>query len=637
MSDNEIDMNINNYSIEDLYDILELDIDADGDEIKSKTDNIIQKFITKNKIDEVNFFLEIRNKLLERIGVETDSSSYNRDVQRDYWFQNEYSGNEPGVRDIKDSVNVYDSDTHPILNRKYLKPRGPVSQDQMNPIYTNTFSRIITIDSQYRPNIIPHSDDPNSTTSSTNYTIDLTDKLTNVTKLELYSINIPDTWFTFDSYNGNTCFWVEELDINQTPYSPPAIHKINIPSGNYDKNTLCDMINNTMRNIPLIHTSMFSPANYTKLGYKYIEPGNQNFMLQDTYHSTCSSIPLPSYTGNNTPSIDGYNNGGSLEIGISPDLISNETTNVLAFKNFNPNASFKIIFFLGNDITNYDNNINNCFSNSPCSSNLKYNQNLGWLLGYRPTSNYVNNQNGPYIKNSGEISIILPSATELNPKPNQINPNYDNLTNTGYNTSFCDILGIPLKMIYTPETFSYVKSNGPVNTEGSQYFLLVLDDFNQSRINGGAVSIAPKSNKLSLPEYANKTNNPQYECLENTNSGKFSIPGKISYLKSSIPRQLTQAQLYTVNEIKLNRREGDDRIISPNNSNVIGFIPSPRNKNLPLLGEGSGAPKINKRIYFGPVNIERLKVILIDDKGNTVNLHSSDWSFSLLATQLYQY
>ena len=636
MSENEIDMNIDNYSIEDLYDILELNIEATGNEIKNKTDIIIQKFITKNKINEVDFFLNIRNKLLERIGEETDSSKYNRDIQREYWFQNEYSGNEPGVRDVKDSVNVYDSDTHPILNRKYLKPRGPVSQDQMNPTYQNTFSRIVTIDSQYRPNVIPHNDDPNSTTSSTNYTIDLTDKLSNVTKIELYSVNIPDSWYAFDSYLGNTCFWVEEI-CDDICSNNNAIHRVNIPSGNYDKKSLCDTINNAMRNITLCNTTGTGHKKYSKLGYKYIELGISSSILPDTYHSEMSPppspIPLCNYP-NPSSSHDGYNNGGSLEIGISPDLITNENSNILAFKNFNRNLSFKIIFFFGNDVNKYDNNINSCLNSIPCASNLKYNQNLGWLLGYRPTNSYVNNKDGAYIKNLGEISITIPKSGQ--DPPININ-NYDNLTNTGYKQNYFSILGIPLKTEYTPEEFSYVKANGPVNTEGSQYFLLVLDDFNQSRINGGAVSIAPKANKLSLPEYANKTNNPDFECVKNTNSGKFSVPGKIPYLKSSVPRQLTQAQLYTVNEIKLNRKEGDDRVISPNNSNVLGFIPNPKNRNQLLIGEASAAPKINKRIYFGPVNIERLKEILIDDKGNTVNLHSTDWSFSLLATQLYQY
>ena len=46
---------------------------------------------------------------------------------------------------------------------------------------------------------------------------------------------------------------------------------------------------------------------------------------------------------------------------------------------------------------------------------------------------------------------------------------------------------------------------------------------------------------------------------------------------------------------------------------------------------------MNKREYFGPVDILRMKVELLDDKGNYVNLHHSDWSFSILVDELYQY
>ena len=45
----------------------------------------------------------------------------------------------------------------------------------------------------------------------------------------------------------------------------------------------------------------------------------------------------------------------------------------------------------------------------------------------------------------------------------------------------------------------------------------------------------------------------------------------------------------------------------------------------------------NERTYFGPVDIDRLRIKLADDKGNLVNLHDHDWSFTLTIEQLYQY
>jgi hypothetical protein len=45
----------------------------------------------------------------------------------------------------------------------------------------------------------------------------------------------------------------------------------------------------------------------------------------------------------------------------------------------------------------------------------------------------------------------------------------------------------------------------------------------------------------------------------------------------------------------------------------------------------------NRRTYFGPVNIERLRVSLQDDKGNLLNLNGADWSMSVIVEHLYKY
>ena len=55
------------------------------------------------------------------------------------------------------------------------------------------------------------------------------------------------------------------------------------------------------------------------------------------------------------------------------------------------------------------------------------------------------------------------------------------------------------------------------------------------------------------------------------------------------------------------------------------------------LVEFSGALQDNKRIYFGPVNIDRMAVQLLDDKGNVVNLNGTDWCVTLICECLYQY
>ena len=56
-----------------------------------------------------------------------------------------------------------------------------------------------------------------------------------------------------------------------------------------------------------------------------------------------------------------------------------------------------------------------------------------------------------------------------------------------------------------------------------------------------------------------------------------------------------------------------------------------------LLSEFSGSLQQNVRTYYGPVNIDRMAVKLLDDKGNVLNLNGCDWCVTLIATCLYQY
>ena len=56
-----------------------------------------------------------------------------------------------------------------------------------------------------------------------------------------------------------------------------------------------------------------------------------------------------------------------------------------------------------------------------------------------------------------------------------------------------------------------------------------------------------------------------------------------------------------------------------------------------ILVEFSGSLQDNIRNYFGPVNIDRMAVQLLDDKGNVINLNGTDWCVTLICECLYQY
>jgi hypothetical protein len=50
--------------------------------------------------------------------------------------------------------------------------------------------------------------------------------------------------------------------------------------------------------------------------------------------------------------------------------------------------------------------------------------------------------------------------------------------------------------------------------------------------------------------------------------------------------------------------------------------------------EFGGTLQNQGRSYFGPVNIRKLAVSLLSDRGNKVDLNNANWSFSLVVESL---
>jgi hypothetical protein len=59
-------------------------------------------------------------------------------------------------------------------------------------------------------------------------------------------------------------------------------------------------------------------------------------------------------------------------------------------------------------------------------------------------------------------------------------------------------------------------------------------------------------------------------------------------------------------------------------------------KNGDTYVEFGGTLQNQQRVYFGPVNISRLTIQLLNDRGDVVDLNNASWSFSFICEQLYQ-
>ena len=215
-----------------------------------------------------------------------------------------------------------------------------------------------------------------------------------------------------------------------------------------------------------------------------------------------------------------------------------------------------------------------CSNDNSCIPHSLYiNQTLGWVIGFRDAN-----------------EIVLP------------NPN----GNTGQ---------------------AVVDLNGP------RYLILVIDDYNQNHINNGLVTITEYSNHLKLPSYYSP--DLPFICVPGRGLGT----GQIEQLLPSAPRTLTNSQIYTINEIiKNNNNNANVKSKAPTSTDVLAIIPIKQGTPFgSLYVDFSGGLQDNKRIYFGPVNVDRMRIRLLDDKGNVINLNGSDWSVTLISEILYQY
>jgi hypothetical protein len=567
-----IDTNVSNYTLSELMVILDMD-EINKDEIIEKTNDYINRYKKKDPKLAV-FFQEIQGQLLQyrdglvvpkpdvtdKIIVESYSNMSNDaqypagDKQSSEWFQNENltqsdKNQTNKITNRQQTIQLFGNDYVP-MNREQVATTDtyqlPVKQDSLNPNLKNTITRFVNLDSQFRQ----YTGGIDST--STDYTLDLSDTLKDAISLRLYSYQIPFNWYAIDTAYGNTCLWIGDGS-NNVPVS--------VPPGNYTPSQFVTELTNS-----------FNTAGF----YNYPSGG-----------------PV-SYNVNNariTLNLDNTDFSGNI---IVDDKILN--------LQFTVTTETKIIFY---DFTATLQCNKNCFS----KSQHFLNNTLGWIMGYRV----------PYI-------YVL-----------------DGSGNT---------------------------ANSNLDLNGTKYLILVIDDYNQNHVNNGLVSITQLSNTLKLPTYfspdlpytcttpAQQGNNLTQILFEANTQSLFDtqttptsngllIASKYNqeYTNTqtslpSAPRTLTQSQLYTINEINKNRNNTTNYLSkSPTSSDILAMIPIKTSgiSSGTILVEFSGSLQDNIRNYFGPVNIDRMAVQLLDDKGNVINLNGTDWCVTLICECLYQY
>jgi len=249
-----MDTNVDNYTVNELMAVLGLEDVNNYPDIQSKTNYYINKFDAEENEPMATFFTDVQKKLLGFVTSNTQSFK----EQTKEWIQNEYlqqtdSTQRNKVTAREQKVDLYDDpNNHILMKQEELGISNnfnvPVVQDVLNPNLKNITERFINLDSQYRQ----------TGTIATNYTLDLSDHLSNVISMRLYSFQIPVTWYILDYAYGNTTFWITEGDTNIA---------INIKPGNYTPADLVAALNKAIQDSHFTNTGI---TNWTPVSYNAI-------------------------------------------------------------------------------------------------------------------------------------------------------------------------------------------------------------------------------------------------------------------------------------------------------------------------------------------------------------------------------
>ena len=546
-------MNVDNYTVDELLNILHITDKKQINEmvINSLLDTYVSQFEEKNNEKMVIFFEDMRSVLLEYLNEESERNAKFLEKETKDWYEEEYlsqAKSQPNqakkVTTRNRQTEIY-SNEHVPMKREQLGVNNsftvPVAQDTLNPNLENTITRFVTLDSQYRQ----------SNTSSTDYTINLSDHLTDVLSIRLYSFQVPCAWYTIDRSENNAYLWIifQDNEGNEIIFeNDKAGIPIIVPDGSYNVTSFVIAMKNA-----------FLSAGFT-FPLSAQEPPQQPV----TYNAQTGLITLHLYNA----------------IYTAADGIVYYVTGSTIIQFFDTNGNFHPIS-------------NPADTTAFCKNHPSFNINttLGFLMGFRVLAEYA--------KEAGNTASVL------------------------------------------------------LNLMGTKYIIVSVDDFNQNHINNDIVGISQNSSTMKLPSYytpdMSKCNVTKYDKTIYSSFEKQiqveqdNITPNIPYVENNNPaKPLTQAQLYSINEIMRNNalalNSSTTYTASPVISDTLALIPVKTILNLgEIYSDFSGALQDNKRTYFGPVDIERLKIQLYNDKGQLLNLHGSDWSMCLMCECLYQY
>jgi len=238
------DLNINNYSRDELIDMFELPSNFDKNIVEIKESKLRDNIINNNdisretQIETVNFILKAKNIILNSKPSENSDNALIKVLSKFYNANNNLK--QTPLADTNEHM-IQENPTQPYL-QSYP---GDYFPGVINPIKKRTVKKILNIDSRFRDNYY--------STSSTNYNIILPTNFNDVLEMQLLSIEIPQTYYNISKQYGNNFFTIIVDGVAEV---------VNIPEGNYDPTTITSIINHELINLGGDFANVVFTCNY---------------------------------------------------------------------------------------------------------------------------------------------------------------------------------------------------------------------------------------------------------------------------------------------------------------------------------------------------------------------------------------
>jgi hypothetical protein len=237
------DLNIENYTTDELIEIFELPTHFDKNNVEMKETRLKESILSNKEMNEqikektINFIIKAKKIILN---YENSKSLLQQKIED--FYNSSY--------ELKTSK-LEDSQEHMLQ----VRPEKPYLSSYpseffpgvINPIKKRTIKKNLNIDSRFRENYY--------TSLSTNYNVNLPINMNDVLQMQLAAIELPTTYYCISKQYGNNFFTINVNDLGNKV--------INIPNGNYDQNTIMNAINNQLSFLPAPYNEVLFKINLT--------------------------------------------------------------------------------------------------------------------------------------------------------------------------------------------------------------------------------------------------------------------------------------------------------------------------------------------------------------------------------------